>query len=233
MSDFFGTGASKYSRDAYIAAHELNKDETHTFTLGPVNSTDIFCDPKRLGFQIARYKFVSKMLKGLDSVLEVGCQEGLGTQLVAHEVSKVVAVDYYRPHIEACENGSISKIKNIEFFPHDIIQSRVDGAFDAAYALDVLEHIDPEQENLFMENIKASLIESGSLIIGIPSLESQAYASPLSKKSHINCKTGEDLRSFCKNHFKNVFMFGMNDEVLHTGFMPMSHYLFALCVGPK
>ena len=29
-------------------------------------------------------------------------------------------------------------------------------------------------------------------------------------------------------YFENVFMFSMNDEVLHTGFAPMGHYLFAL-----
>mgnify|MGYP007028595943 CR=1 FL=1 len=33
--------------------------------------------------------------------------------------------------------------------------------------------------------------------------------------------------------FDNVFLFSMNDEVVHTGFTPMAHYLFALCVGPK
>jgi len=25
----------------------------------------------------------------------------------------------------------------------------------------------------------------------------------------------------------------MNDEVVHTGYYPMAHYLFALCVGRK
>ena len=31
--------------------------------------------------------------------------------------------------------------------------------------------------------------------------------------------------------FRNVFMFSMNDEVLHTGFEKMSNYIFALCVN--
>ena len=29
------------------------------------------------------------------------------------------------------------------------------------------------------------------------------------------------------------FTFGMNDEVVHTGFYPMAHYYFALCSIPK
>ncbi len=30
-----------------------------------------------------------------------------------------------------------------------------------------------------------------------------------------------------------VFLFSMNDEVVHTGFSKMAHYLLALCVTPK
>jgi len=32
-------------------------------------------------------------------------------------------------------------------------------------------------------------------------------------------------------HFYNVFLFSMNDEVVHTGFYPMSHYLLAMSCG--
>lgn len=34
-------------------------------------------------------------------------------------------------------------------------------------------------------------------------------------------------------HFHNVFMFSMNDEVVHTGYGKMSHYNIALCCGSK
>ncbi|MCI5632323.1 hypothetical protein [Helicobacter sp.] len=50
---------------------------------------------------------------------------------------------------------------------------------------------------------------------------------------HVNCKSGEDFKEFCKKYFHHVFVFSMNDEVVHTGFYPMAHYLFALCVGVK
>jgi hypothetical protein len=36
-----------------------------------------------------------------------------------------------------------------------------------------------------------------------------------------------------EEHFDNVFMFAMNDEVVHTGFAPMAHYRLALACGPK
>ena len=56
------------------------------------------------------------------------------------------------------------------------------------------------------------------LIIGTPSLESQAYASPPSKAGHINCKSGDELKALLSSYFHNVFLFSMNDEVVHTGF---------------
>ena len=30
-----------------------------------------------------------------------------------------------------------------------------------------------------------------------------------------------------------LFSFSMNDEVVHTGFLPMAHYLIALCCEPR
>lgn len=29
------------------------------------------------------------------------------------------------------------------------------------------------------------------------------------------------------------FLFSMNDEVVHTGYYPMAHYLIAVGIGPK
>ena len=40
-----------------------------------------------------------------------------------------------------------------------------------------------------------------------------------------------ELARVMARHFENVFLFSMNDEVVHTGFHPMAHYLFTLCVG--
>ncbi len=50
-------------------------------TLGKKNSFSIRYDIKNLGFNFARYKFCSKMIDNYRdiSVLELGCNEGLGT----------------------------------------------------------------------------------------------------------------------------------------------------------
>jgi 2-polyprenyl-3-methyl-5-hydroxy-6-metoxy-1,4-benzoquinol methylase len=111
---------------------------------------------------------------------------------------------------------------------HDLLAGPFPGSFDAAYALDVIEHIPAAQEDVFLRNIVESLTPEGVLILGSPSLESQAYASPPSKAGHVNCKTGEDLRALVRRFFHNVFLFSMSDEVVHTGFSRMAHYLIII-----
>jgi hypothetical protein len=79
----------------------------------------------------------------------------------------------------------------------------------------------------------ASLNDHGTLILGMPSLQSQPYASPLSKAGHVNCKDASDFRALMMEYFHHVFVFSMNDEVVHTGFSPMANYLIAVCCEQK
>jgi len=189
-------------------------------------------DPKRLAFMLSRYKFVAKMLAGTKHVCEIGCADAFGTRLVRREVSELTAVDFDPVFLEDAQNASDERWP-ITFLLHDMLAGPVPGNFDGAYSLDVLEHISTKHEAQFVENIVRSLSPNGRLIIGSPSLESQTYASPPSKAGHVNCKTGPELKALMEKYFHNVFIFSMNDEVVHTGFTPMAHYLFALCCTLK
>lgn len=189
-------------------------------------------DPRRLAILLSRYKFVAKMLSGKRRALEVGCGDAFGSRIVRQETEALCAVDFDPLFIEDALSRQDDRWP-LECKVHDILSGPVPGLFDAAYSLDVLEHIRLEDEGAFIANICASLEENGVLIIGTPSIQSQAYASPQSKEGHINCKDHKTLRDLVSRHFHNVFIFSMNDEVVHTGFYPMAHYLFALGVGRK
>lgn len=178
-------------------------------------------DPKLLGIHLARYKFVSKMLAGKKDVAEIGCGDGFYSKLVREGVENLDLYDLddsLGVNISAYDvTGKITSI----------------GQYDAIYSLDCFEHIAPDLMGVALSNIISSLTKNGTFIIGMPSLESQEYASPSSKEGHVNCKTGEDLLAILKEYFHNVFMFSMNDETLHTGFFPMSHYLLGVCCGVR
>ncbi len=215
----------------YQTAVQL-RDQQGLASLGLTSSETWHIDPRRLAFVLSRYKFVSKMFAGLDHVLEVGCGDAFGTRIVQQEVRRLTAIDF-DPVCIADARSRMSPDWPFECRQHDMLDGPVPGGFDGAYSLDVVEHIAADSEQQFVQNIVNSLNEHGTLVIGTPSLESQQYASPGSKIGHINCKTGAALRELLSPYFHHVFLFSMNDEVVHTGFHPMAHYLFALCCAKK
>lgn len=197
-------------------------------SLGLMTSQAWDDDPKRLTFTFSRYKFVAKMFAGKESVLEIGCADAFATRIVRQEVTSLTAVDFDPLFVDDV-NRRMSGKWPFTCFQHDMLAGPAPGVYDGIYALDVLEHIKPADEHRFLENTVASLAPHGAVIFGIPSLESQVYASPVSLAGHVNCKSMPDFQSTMQRYFHQVFMFAMNDEVLHTGYHKMAQYLFAVC----
>jgi len=189
-------------------------------------------DPRHLLFRLSRYKFVAKMLAGSEHVLEIGCGDAFGTRLVQQEVKKVSATDFDEVFLEDVRARMVDRWR-FDVFTHDLLAEPIKGSYDGVFALDVLEHIAPSDEHVFLKNGFSPLTTHGVAIIGMPSLESQVYASPTSRAGHVNCKTMPDLKATMQRYFHNVFMFSMNDEVVHTGYHKTAHYLFALGCSKK
>jgi cyclopropane fatty-acyl-phospholipid synthase-like methyltransferase len=174
------------------------------------------------------------MLAGIGNVLEIGCGDAFGTALVCQEVKSIYAIDFEPLVLEDAKQRYIDEgIKNCEFSIMNITAQATEKQFDAAYSLDVIEHIDKKTENLYFNNVCKSLKADGVFIIGTPNVTASKYASEASNEGHINLKSATDLKELMSKHFKNVFIFSMNDELVHTGFYSMAHYLFAMGVGLK
>lgn len=194
--------------------------------LGAMHAASFDSDPKHLGFVLRRYHFVARMLRGARDVLEVGCGDCTGARIVAASVR----------HLEGCDIAGYGSLAyGMRRHVHDMVSGPLffDGStWNAIYALDVLEHIAPANEDAFFTNINASLDRRGTVIIGTPSLESQPYASALSRQQHVNCKTGAQFIDTLRRHYHNVFLLGLNDYALHDGFDQLCHYRLGLCTGP-
>ena len=191
-------------------------------------------NPRDLLFNFARYKFVSKMLSGKDKVLEVGCGDTFSARLVQAEINELHVLDFDPIFMDDVKARMTQKWK-FHVAVHNILESPYTemGLFDAGYSVDVIEHIEQKNEDAFMRNICLCLKKNAIFISGSPSLESQRWASSQSKAGHVNCKSGAEFKKFMEKYFYNVLMFSMNDEVIHTGFYPMSHFLFAIGIGNK
>jgi Methyltransferase domain len=199
--------------------------------LGRATAQGYVHDPRMICFIASRYKFVAKMLAETDVALEVGCGDAFGGPLVAQTVKRLICTDIDPDTIES-NRDRCKHFKNMEFAFHDFRASAYPEHVPAIYLVDVIEHIFPSEEAIFMNNLTATLKSDGFMLIGTPNDTSQKYASAHSREGHVNTKTDAALRELGRAHFRNVFMFSMNDEVVHTGFGPMAHYLWMLGVGP-
>lgn len=221
------------TRESQYQAQVTIRDTEGLASLGLTTNQVWRDDPRHLLFILARCKFVAKMLTGKRRVLEIGCGDAFGSRIVLQEVGELCAVDFDPVFIRDATARMDDRWK-FDCRVHDMLSGPVEGGpFDAAYTLDVIEHIAREDEDLFLSNIVKSLDEQAVLIVGTPSLQSQVYASEYSKMGHVNCKDHEQLKELMLKYFRDVFIFSMNDETVHTGFYPMAHYLFALCAGRK
>jgi SAM-dependent methyltransferase len=200
--------------------------------LGLLKNWEWYDDPRRLLFSMARYKFVAKMFAGRKSVLEIGCGDAFCAPIVLQTVGKLTVTDFDAIYIEDAK-ARMKEPWTFDAVVCDISKEPLPGCHDGIFALDVFEHIPRSEEDGVMHRVVDALEPHGAVIIGMPSLESQAFASPPSKAGHVNCKTEPEFCALMARHFENVFIFAMNDEVVHTGFGPMAHYRLALACGPR
>jgi len=219
----------KSAKKAYREGTEYQFD-TQELKLGPWTSYSLINDPKHMCFVLSRYKFCAKMLEGKNAVMEIGSGDGFGLPIISQAVKKVYALDWDRRLLD----GNAIRLKhlhNVEYVHVDLNENSPEITVEGAFLIDVIEHLEPQKEERFLNNIVKCLTAAGVLIIGTPNITASVHATPRSRIQHINLKSMETLRQTMQRYFENVFMFGMNDEVLHTGYAPMCHYIWAVGAG--
>jgi 2-polyprenyl-3-methyl-5-hydroxy-6-metoxy-1,4-benzoquinol methylase len=204
----------------------------YTVELGPWISYKLLNDPLHMVFVLSRYKFAARMTAGKKKILEVGCGDAFGTPIIAQYRKRLLAVDIDDRIIQS-NKKRLARIKNIEFRTLDFRTNPPREKFDAVISIDVIEHIDNGLNDVFMQNSCRCLFDDGICLVGTPNIAAEKYSSPQSKKYHVNLQSHETLQGLIARYFTNVLMFSMNDEVVHTGFAPMAHYLFGIGIGPK
>lgn len=210
-------------------------DRPNGFELGPINGEVIVRDPKHLAFTLARYKFAAKMLRDAKVIVEVGCGEGLGALFFARETrAQYLGIDFDQKQIDYANEVVAPRAEGrAKYLCQDVIAKPLSKVHaDGLVSLDVVEHIASSEEDAFYRNITSPLSEDGVAIIGTPSKLAERYASKPSREGHINLYEPERLITTLDRYFRRVFLFSMNDEMVHTGFSNMAHYLMALCVAP-
>jgi len=185
----------------------------------------------RFLIRLARYKFVAKLLKPTDRVLEVGSGSGLGSIFLGQHASSVLGIDVKSSEVE--DAIRLNQRDNVEFRKADLFDVEQTPSFDAVVSLDVIEHLTVEDGAQLLEAQTRLLKPGGMLIIGTPSIWSYPYQSPISQASHIQCYDLPDLVELAENYVTRTISFSMNDEVVHTGYHKKAWYYFVVGFGPK
>lgn len=209
--------------------YQFNCEEV---TLGPWTSYSLKNDPKHMTFVLSRYKFCAKMLEGKDQVVEIGCGDGFGIPIMAQAVKHLHCIDWDERNVEGCKRR-LSYLKNVTYEVVDLNKTTIPRQADAAFSIDVIEHIEPPLEKQFMDHICQFLKKTSVLITGTPNITAAPYASERSAVQHINLKSMKTLKELTEHYFKHVFLFGMNDEIVHTGYHAMSHYIWSVGAEKK
>lgn len=198
--------------------------------LGGHWSYNLSNDPKRLVFVLSRYKFAAKLACKEAEVLELGCSEGLGAPLLSEFGRHYTGVDADGEAIAVARRNWGGE--RVTFLEDDFLGKKY-GHFDSVVSLDVVEHVSPDAGAAFVDTLADNLNEEGVCVVGTPNATASAYASEASRQAHVNLFDGARLSQTLGRRFNNVFLFAMNDEVVHTGFLPMAHYLLAVACYRK
>ena len=184
----------------------------------------------RLMIRLARYKFVARLIKRSDRVLEIGSGSGIGSMFVSQHCAHVTGIEVKTT--EVAEARAINQRPNVDFRAADLFSLGTSHAYDVVFALDVIEHMPIEIGHKFLEGMARQLKPTGMLIIGTPSIYSYPYQSPESQASHVKCYDQEELVSVIDHYCDRTLAFSMNDEMIHTGHPKMAWYYFVVGFMP-
>jgi len=182
--------------------------------------------PRRLFFALSYYNFAAKIIGNNKKVLDIGCNEGLGTYFLSQKCGFAKGIDFDKEAIIIARKNY--KSSNLVFNVENVFHMKDEKKWDAIVSFDVIEHILSKNADDFLHKIQHALKDYGYLIIGTPSHISQQFASEVTKKGHINVYTYDRLKKEMEKYFKYVFLFSAHDEIVHTGYLPLANYYIAI-----
>lgn len=154
------------------------------------------------------HQYAIGKLRGSRRVLDVGCGTGYGSAMVASRVREVVGID---ASAEAVAHARFKHRRgNLEFvvMPADELDFP-DGSFDAAYSIQVMEHIEDVEAHL--SEVVRVLRPGGAFVVATPN---RLTYSPngLHNAFHVKEYDARELEALLASYFPEVEISG-----LHSG----------------
>lgn len=151
------------------------------------------------------YYLTSPFVRG--NVLELGCGEGRGIDIITKKADSYLALDKIPEVINTLtKKFPDQEFKQALFPPMDL----PDESFDTIISFQVIEHI--KEDQLFLKEIARLLKVGGTALISTPNHKMTLSRNPW----HVREYTGDKLAAICKRHFSKVEMQGIagSDRVM-------------------
>jgi ubiquinone/menaquinone biosynthesis C-methylase UbiE len=151
------------------------------------------------------YHLAKPFVKG--KLLELGCGEGRGIDLLAPLAEQFTAIDKIDSVIEKLKLKYPSHRFDAGHFPPIPFP---DNSFDSIVTFQVIEHI--KDDHLFVKEIYRILRPGGTALITTPNIKMTLTRNPW----HIREYTADELTGLCKKYFDDVTMKGIagNEKVM-------------------
>ena len=225
-------GTYNFDPEAYAAeVRKIYNDFPDGVCLSPEYAHFLQNDTLRLLIRLARYKFIARLIKKEDSILEVGSGSGMGSIFLGQHCKKVRGIDIKESEVN--DAIALNKRSNVEFSKEDLFDIDVKELYDVIVSLDVIEHMPDGLDAKLIETKLKHLKDSGMIIVGTPSHYSYEHQSAISKASHFKCFDLPDLEKLVGKYVQRTLSFSMNDELVHTGYYKMAWYYFVIGFGKK
>ena len=154
---------------------------------------------------LSAYVFAEKYING--DVLELGCGEGRGIDIILKKSKSFTAIDKISEVTERLSR----KYKNEKFISSSFppLINIEDNSFDTIVTFQVIEHIN--NDNLFVEEIYRILRPGGKALITTPNIEMTLTRNPW----HIREYTSRQLQDLAAKFFTKITMKGItgNDKI--------------------
>jgi len=153
---------------------------------------------------LVAYHEAKKLVKG--DLLEVGCGEGYGMELLLPQVNSYTAIDKFEPRIEIK-----SASKPVAFHQMNLPPIKFeDNKFDSLVSFQVIEHI--EDDETFIYELNRVLKPGGIAVLTTPNRLMSLTRNPW----HIREYTFQELGAKLLKHFSKVEVLGVyGDEAIN------------------
>lgn len=183
------------------------------FSFGEASTCRYKNEPIELVAILSRYKFAAKMSCKKGTVLEIGCEDGIGATILGEFMERYVGVDTDEKAIQDAKDNLDRYGRKFSFICDDFLGKKY-GMFSAVVSLGVLEKLREEQRGLYFDTVMSQLMEDGICVIGTAG------------------EAKQEMIYYLKGKFHQVFHFGMNEEMM-TAAGTMASYVVAVACHKK